>query len=379
MNNRHRNRNVIQILQSRCTNGKKLHRQVLKSLLRSPLREFKLSWTSTVNNGVSYDGNLYVHKYSSYFQGCYSKGKPHFLRTNHLKTLPEKCNHAVGERFIKDTLIYESPVTKLNDAKGLYRGDYSNCLFVLTCNSYVIQYFMGSDGWVSNKCVYLGSCRFSHLNYDNQMDNFIAKSIRQNTSNCDADLCYYFACFKSAPFEFIAAFEITKSIFGTVKDAFVINGVIVILSSTSYSFYSLNYVVENFLVGSFHFGGEIDSSLGMTILGNSDMMTANQSSPRVGDHGYGLPLNLKITSKPPCLFSVPSKEVSGLSFGGFPWYCLGSSHEYSKLYQVHSGNVVATLDHGKYAYSFNLDDEKKAYFHPDRSGRLLCVEYDSIK
>ena len=67
------------------------------------------------------------------------------------------------------------------------------------------------------------------MNFDGDgMERFIVKS-KHNPVPGDNDIRLYFVLFKACPFELQGVFAITKSMFGNLKDAFVMNNMLVVL------------------------------------------------------------------------------------------------------------------------------------------------------
>lgn len=391
--------NITILLNKRCIFGGsrknlKFERAISRSLLQSTQRQYKQTWRKKVNQGFTYNGQMYMGStrtnFYQYFQGCFdSLNQPHLIRT-HI----EKTNriHGIGLRQpgwrIRDTLLYECNATRLNDSVGLDAGVYQTCLFVLTANSYLIQYEQQPrTGWHVKRKVFLGNISFTHMNFDGDgMERFIVKS-KHNPVPGNNDIRLYFVLFKACPFELQGVFAITKSMFGNLKDAFVMNNMLIVLDKKSYSFYDLNEIIDKFRIDRVEPFKLFDKIYLGQCSGNVRFLGAalqNYVPIVVGEHPFGLPVNIHIrkflinTHKDPLLRIPSSTDVRGLTFGGFPWYCLVSYEQSSKLYSLENGLEVGALHLGKNSYA-SLDDEKKTYFHSDRSGRLLSLEHDEIK
>jgi len=371
-----KNENVIKLLNQQSIHGNKAGQKISRSLLKSSLRQYQCIFRKELGHGFLYNGQMYIGspatKFDQYFQGCFNhKGEPHFLKTGISAT---NTMHNIGTEAgwrIKATLIHECSATRLNDTAGLQNLCYERCLYALTSSSHVVQYLQPASGWMVEKSYYLGDITFTHMNYENQLERFVVKS-KHYPHGRAKDVRLYFVLLETAPFAFKAVFPISESVFGKVKDAFVINGLIVTLSSDYYSFYSLDEMLNASMIHATNFGDRIPVSEALENLGY------DTDSSVVGEYPYGVPVNVNVREKPELLFQIASKDVYGLSFGGFPWFCLGSQHDQSKLYRVKTGDQVNVLRHGKYSFAM-LDDEKKAYFHSDRSGRILSIEYDEIR
>lgn len=386
--------NVIILLNKRSIFGEsrknvKFERTISKSLLKSTQRHYKRTWRKKANQGFAYNGQMYMGStktnFYQYYQGCFnSLNQPHLIRT-HI----EKTNriHGIGLQQpgwrIRDTLLYECSATRLDDSVGLDSGLYQTCLFALTANSYLIQYGQQPcTGWNVKRKVFLGNISFTHMNFDGDgLERFIVKS-KHNPVSRDNDIRFYFVLFMACPFELQAVFVVTKSVFGNLKDAFVMNNMLIVLDNKSYSFYDLNEIIDKFRIDrtqNFKLFDEIDleqCNENVRLLGEAPQ---SNSPIIVGEHPFGLPVNIHIKKLPEVLLRIPSStDVRGLTFGGFPWYCLASYEQSSKLYLLETGLEVGALHLGNNSYA-SLDDEKKTYFHNDRSGRLLSLEHDEIK
>ena len=417
--------NILLLLNRRVITTKdanhNIGRRISRSLLKSTRREYKNTWSRKTNHGFTYNGQFCLGSaktpsFHEYYRGCYNSiNQPHFVRT-YLEQANRK--HGIGasqqqqhhhhqqqQRLpqrswkIRDTLLYESPTTCLNDTNGLLSGLYDTCVFALTSDSYLIQYVQPRDGWEVRRQIYLGAQSFTNMHYDGETtDRIVVKSKRNPINHVGnigrGDLYCYCVLFQACPFELEAVFGVMKSAFGEqVKDVFVASNMLVVLDQNSYSFYNLDDVIRQGMLshgnafkllqqvgGSGGSGKRKSSSFPKNVkfLGGEINQTNNQPIV-VGKYPYGLPVNVHIKALPELLLKIPNtSSMRGLTFGGFPWYCLASFHDTSKVFSLETGRVLGTLQHGKYSHA-SIDDEKKTYFHGDCSGRLLSLEYDEIK
>ena len=382
--------NIINLLNKRGVfgdvNNARLDRGISRSLLKSTKREYRCTWGKKIKHGFTYNGQLYLGSgktnFYEYYQGCFNaRNQPHLIRTHIEKT---NRKHGIGLRQpgwrIRDTLLYDCCATRLNDCIGLNAGLYQLCLFALTSDSYLIQYVQPlRSGWEIKRKIYLGGVSFTHMNFDDATERFVVKS-RHNPILGDRDVRLYFVVFYTCPFELQAVFAVTKSIFGNFKDAFVINNMLIVLDNKFYSFYNLNEIIEKFIVAQgrdFKLLDEVKEQCNDSVNWLGEIHDGQPTI--VGKYPCGLPVNVQIRELPELLLRIPSStNIRGLTFGGYPWYCLASYEQSSKLYSLETGLEVGALQLGNYCYA-SLDDEKKTYFHGDRSGRLLSLEYDEIK
>ncbi|XP_066929370.1 DDB1- and CUL4-associated factor 17-like [Clytia hemisphaerica] len=350
---------VTRLLFQRQTFGKKVERKICKCLLQSNNREYKCSWRKKLNSSFRYNGQMYLDHFSRFFQGCFNeKGEPHFLDTK-----IEETNRMNGidrshiDRWrIEHTLLFETNCAELNDGQGLKKGAYERRLFALCSDSFVNEYALKPTGWTLLKRFYLGSSTFKHMNYETPLARFVVRTKKKPRQN-DRDLVMFFVIFTMTPFRFHSVLPINESVFGKVQDAFVINNMVIVYSGKTYSIYDLNEILSSSLTD------EPDQS----------------QHRRIGEYPSELPFNVDLKKRPVMLFQLEScKDIRGFTFGGYPWYCLASFRGHSQLLDLRTGVKVATLRHDRNA-NVTLDDEKKAYFHLDCSGRVLSVEYDQIK
>ena len=355
---------IAGFLFQRQTFGKKVNRKICQCLLKSNYREYKCSWRKKLNSSFRYDGQMYLNHFSYFFQGCFNeKGEPHFLETN-IEEVNRK--NGFGRSFvdkwrIEHTLLFENNCTELNDCGGLEKGVYDKRLYALSSDSFVIEYGLKPTGWSFLQRFYLGSTHFKHMNYETPLQRFVVRS-KKRPRRDNPDLVMFFVIFTTAPFQFQAVLPINESIFGKVQDAFVINNMVIVYSGKDYCIYDLNEILATSMIEPY-----------------SNSFQHRDSQYRIGEYPYELPFNVDIKERPAVLFLLDScKDMRGFTFGGFPWFCLASFCGHSQLFDLRTRVKVATLRHDKNA-DVTLDDEKRAYFHSDCSGRLLSVEYDKIK
>ncbi|XP_064384693.1 DDB1- and CUL4-associated factor 17-like isoform X4 [Halichondria panicea] len=111
------------------------------------------------------------------------------------------------------------------------------------------------------------------------------------------------AVFKVHPLELVACLSVDRKIFGgDIQDASLNQDVLVVAHSTGYyRMYSLPWIIKHYSV--------VKATLGEWVeLGGT----------RAGVMGFGVPLTLNITERPPLLFEVRSGSELGVSFGGSP-------------------------------------------------------------
>ena len=354
--------NVCSIIRQRELNGKQEERKIVRNLLACNKRVYKRTWKQQVTGGFHYDGNVYLSNYRLWFHGCYKNNVPCFTKTERL--LPDTGGRS---RRIKQVLRYQCPVTELNDVSGLNDGSYDECLFALTSDSYLIQYIL-HEKWVLRHNVCLSRDYekiFEYLSYDEDYVRIVIKS-KLNPHGIASDINIYFALFLAAPFKFIGMFKITKKLFGKIKDAYITDGLLAIFSKNVCTYYSMEYILNNFLEKDFNIGDIISSS---NLLFGLDT---------VGSPPYGLPLNINITHTPPCLYKLT--VVQGLSLGGYPWqYIVNEDKNCStvNLYRLSDKQYIGSVK-PQNLINGTLE-ENQTYFHSDNSGRILSVDHNQIR
>ena len=318
-----------------------------------------------MSGDVVHDGNVYLSNYRTWFSGCFhNNNKPHFTKTNILRP-----KHAWKWR-IKDSLIYESCATDLNDVKGVECGCYSESLFLLTSTSHLVRYRIIQNRLVQQEHVYLGArYKFEHLSYDRIFDRIILKSQSHGTGS---DMVFYIAVFRAAPFAFVGLLGVSRRRFGRVLNCFVFNGMLTVLTAPNiYSLYDFDYILKNFITRDCALGEVLTTEETREIYNNND----NDRNATVGDFPFGLPVNINMERTPHHEYHVYSCCAENLDFGGFPWQSLSSTDRNgsnSSLYDVGSGRLLATINDTSFDYQMKL------VFHPDGSGRLLKKNHDGI-
>lgn len=344
-------KNLTKLIIKQQISSKSLEKHIHRSYILSKQRDYELCWENKVNGSVTYNGNIYLLNYQTWFHGCYLNHKPHFMNTN----IRPKDN--TKEFRIVDILLYQSAVTHLNDQYGLKNGHYKECIFALTDRGYLRQYFTdcSSGTWKLHRKIYLSrKYGFKNLSYDKEFDRFVVKSIHDPNGR-QSPIRFYFALFYPAPFSFIGIFGLKDELFGKIQDAFLVQELLVITTKKKTLFYDFKQLLD---------------------INTFEHIDINKT--QFGTYPNELPINIEITQFSPCLFILETSNMSSLSFGGYPYHCILQKGGDTSVYFVHSapdakliGKVEATSSDGF--------DSRFSYFHTDQSGRIVCVERDRIE
>ena len=120
-------------------------------------------------------------------------------------------------------------------------------MFILTPDACLIQYLFHDDMWVFHRSIFLSHrYSFEYIDYDIEYERFVLKSKKFPDRLSKPDVIFYLALFNVAPLSFIGILSLTKSLFGYIKDAYITNGLIVLLINTTYYFYDLDEIINLF-------------------------------------------------------------------------------------------------------------------------------------
>ncbi|XP_064384694.1 DDB1- and CUL4-associated factor 17-like isoform X5 [Halichondria panicea] len=170
------------------------------------------------------------------------------------------------------------------------------------------------------------------------------------------------AVFKVHPLELVACLSVDRKIFGgDIQDASLNQDVLVVAHSTGYyRMYSLPWIIKHYSV--------VKATLGEWVeLGGT----------RAGVMGFGVPLTLNITERPPLLFEVRSGSELGVSFGGSPTvYLYNPSPKDNSVFflrSLQSGKLVAKFSTDTVAFHQDVVD-----FHHDDYLRIMHISGSTV-
>jgi len=342
-------RNIADLFMGRELSGKRKERQFLRAYILS--KDYRLTYTKRITGGIKYDGNLYIHGYRKWFQGCFRNGKPHFMES--------KIKFSTENRKwrIKNVLLYNSPFTQLNDNIGLDNKIYEPCVFVLTDTSLLLQYKLDyyTGKWLLMKEIHF--ClrfKFQTLSYVKENDMFQIKSKLHHGDRNRRDNILYFALFYPAPLTFIGIFRLSCDLHVNLKDVHIYDELLVILTNKEMHFYSIQEILD---------------------LARINHVNINRDNN--GSSSNPLRENITITELPPCLLTIPMTNISTLSIGGFPWSCV-LQEKNTNTFNIFRLPSVDKISEITFAHQDGFE-RQSCCFHTDGTNRLVYVELDHLK
>ena len=368
-----RNRNICSYLLQRAHNGPcpRKDLRVLRRLLEKQTSRFVQVWRKDSKHPIGYESG---HLFFDHFKTCYSvwgtREKPVRLAYKHPPGRPADK--------IESALVFESPIDQESFQKCC-PGDqgfngHRSCLIGVT-----------SDGWLVRRCLYTGrllervfisrSIRFKRVLWETDLERVVVKSVhlRSRSQNMASTIrpehlapspVLYLALFQVAPLTFVAIIPIERAIFGHgVVDATLSMGLLSVMhQSGKMRFYGLDSILsENTFSPTNPSSGQVNSF----------------SKHHIGGYPHG-PVNVAFKAHPQVLFECSSYQHA-ISFGGYPWHfiaCPQMQHNVFHVMSVEDKELVKGGVLQSDAPSLELD---QAYFHGDRSGRLLHVGPHSVR
>uniref|UniRef100_A0A8C9BX20 DDB1 and CUL4 associated factor 17 n=1 Tax=Phocoena sinus TaxID=42100 RepID=A0A8C9BX20_PHOSS len=269
---------------------------ILRALVCQESTKFKNVWTTHSKSPIAYErGRIYFDNYRCCVSSVASEPRK-------LYEMP-KCSKS---EKIEDALLWECPVGEMLPNTS----DYKSSLIALTAHNWLLR-ISATTGKVLEK-IYLASyCKFRYLSWDTPQEVIAVKSAQSKGSalaqqaGIQQPVLLYLAVFHVLPFSLIGILEINKKIFGSVTDATLSHGILIVMySSGLVRLYSFQAITEQFM--------QQKLDLGCACRWGGTTGT-------VGEAPFGIPCNIKITDTPPLLFEVSSLE-NAFQIGGHPWH-----------------------------------------------------------
>uniref|UniRef100_A0A8C0DY89 DDB1 and CUL4 associated factor 17 n=1 Tax=Balaenoptera musculus TaxID=9771 RepID=A0A8C0DY89_BALMU len=269
---------------------------ILRALVCQESTKFKNVWTTHSKSPIAYErGRIYFDNYRCCVSSVASEPRK-------LYEMP-KCSKS---EKIEDALLWECPVGEMLPNTS----DYKSSLIALTAHNWLLR-ISATTGKVLEK-IYLASyCKFRYLSWDTPQEVIAVKSAQNKGSalaqqaGIQQPVLLYLAVFHVLPFSLIGILEINKKIFGSVTDATLSHGILIVMySSGLVRLYSFQAITEQFM--------QQKLDLGCACRWGGTTGT-------VGEAPFGIPCNIKITDTPPLLFEVSSLE-NAFQIGGHPWH-----------------------------------------------------------
>ncbi|XP_017198413.1 DDB1- and CUL4-associated factor 17 isoform X2 [Oryctolagus cuniculus] len=176
----------------------------------------------------------------------------------------------------------------------------------------------------------------------------------------------YLAVFRVLPFSLVGILEINKKIFGSVTDATLSHGILIVMySSGLVRLYSFQAITEQFM--------QQKLDLGCACRWGGTAGT-------VGEAPFGIPCNIKITDSPPLLFEVSSLE-NAFQIGGHPWHYIITPNKKKQkgVFHICALKDKSLAKNGIQEMECCSLESDWIYFHPDASGRIIHVGPNQVK
>ncbi|XP_033715914.1 DDB1- and CUL4-associated factor 17 isoform X4 [Lagenorhynchus albirostris] len=213
---------------------------ILRALVCQESTKFKNVWTTHSKSPIAYErGRIYFDNYRCCVSSVASEPRK-------LYEMP-KCSKS---EKIEDALLWECPVGEMLPNTS----DYKSSLIALTAHNWLLR-ISATTGKVLEK-IYLASyCKFRYLSWDTPQEVIAVKSAQSKGSalaqqaGIQQPVLLYLAVFHVLPFSLIGILEINKKIFGSVTDATLSHGILIVMYSSGlvrlYSFQAITEQAKN--------------------------------------------------------------------------------------------------------------------------------------
>ncbi|XP_040827642.1 DDB1- and CUL4-associated factor 17 isoform X4 [Ochotona curzoniae] len=209
---------------------------ILRALVCQKSTTFKNVWTTHSRAPISYErGRIYFDNYRCCVSSVASEPRK-------LYEMP-KCSKS---EKIEDALLWECPVGEILPNPS----DYKSSLIALTAHNWLFR-ISANTGKILEK-IYLASyCKFRYLSWDTPQEVLVVKSAQNKASamarqaGIQQPVLLYLAVFRVLPFSLVGILEISKKIFGSVTDATLSHGILIVMySSGLVRLYSFQAITE---------------------------------------------------------------------------------------------------------------------------------------
>jgi len=233
-------------------------------------------------------------------------------------------------------------------------GTHRACLLVLRLDNQLERYDLNTG--VKQEEVFLSDkFRFTGLQQDLERGWVVLSSTKSNSRQCPgsltgcrpSDVLLSIVILQRPPLQFVAQFEMKKSVFGeNMKDAAVGQGLLIVMfGKNTVALYSMEEVIK-------------------------DRREAVLFEDGVGMKPHGLPVNVDLDEVPPCLYQVTSHNFH-LEVGGHPFFYIKAKGE--NLNSVHKMGSDLDIENGNINKDASpmFSDPSQVIFHLDDSSRLI--------
>ncbi|XP_049568228.1 DDB1- and CUL4-associated factor 17 isoform X3 [Orcinus orca] len=226
---------------------------ILRALVCQESTKFKNVWTTHSKSPIAYErGRIYFDNYRLCVSSTDSSGLLLgfcFYVASEPRKLYEMPKCSKSEK-IEDALLWECPVGEMLPNTS----DYKSSLIALTAHNWLLR-ISATTGKVLEK-IYLASyCKFRYLSWDTPQEVIAVKSAQSKGSalaqqaGIQQPVLLYLAVFHVLPFSLIGILEINKKIFGSVTDATLSHGILIVMYSSGlvrlYSFQAITEQAKN--------------------------------------------------------------------------------------------------------------------------------------
>ncbi|XP_074661841.1 DDB1- and CUL4-associated factor 17-like [Tubulanus polymorphus] len=348
-------RNVLKLLNDneyscKTNERRKNNYRIIRNLMTAKDAKFIKIHEKHCSRKLTYEGNgrLYYNQDCS----CYT------LNQNEARLLYERPMCDVKEKVI-ESLICEVNMENPHELRDTRRSSRP-CQYALKANNRLVRYDVDSGLLLESVFLApLSRCKFLHIawakeGYQLELRSKQSNQYQQRESGVAGNVVQTIAILSVYPLEFVAMMEITKEVFGpTVTDVIVSVGLLITMHHGGVvRFHSFERLMSENLL--------FRAKLGEYVEGHGI----------VGDTSCGLPINLKLTERPPILLEVKC-ALHNVQFGGIPWHYIITPHGKEGIHHVHA------LENGYLAHGGVLDmddvsiEPESATFHLDGSEKIL--------
>ena len=350
--------------------------RILKDLISSSNRQFTISENHQPKvslggrRGVTYaDGKLFVRNNVNKTYDCFA------IRENHRKPcyfLPLQphwedaadITYSTSSQFQKPILIILRKGNCLN-IHDLKTGYLIKTIFLGIRTISVGRYDSVNNHITTSPFSFNIPVTYKEVNVDFETSYIYVKSTRKPKPS---DVLVSFAVFSYPPLEFVAQFHIHRSTFGmNITDAEVAQNILMVMEGQAQAsvtrLYNLQHILEK------RHPCKLDDYIQKLDIYRNLHHVHREGV--VGNIAFGVPTNLDILERPPCLYSIKSyKQYIEISPAADMKFinCDINSREF-KLNNLADGALVNNGNVGK------LDEEARLNFrfHPDDSSRTIFM------
>ncbi|CAH1773279.1 unnamed protein product [Owenia fusiformis] len=322
------------------------NQKIVKRIICQTHCSYRKVWkTQSKQRIITEMSKLYMNNYKTCF---------HIHGVNGIPSKAYNMPAVPASKKIEDCLVCATSLERTD----LNHHGYKSCLVVVTADRWLRRYDMNTGRMLEE--VYIGpNIKFKYLAWDREQERLVIKSTHSNLSQAERqagvvkDVLMTMGVFHIFPLEFLAMFQVRKSIFGkSITDAMLFGGLLLVMSKSDViKIYSFDDILEQFK--------EFNAPLGND---------STHYEGHAGRHPHGLPVNVTIKDCPPVLFEVQSSQFS-FTIGANPYHFIITPVRTRGIFEVHTLKTKKKVLNGH--LDMDSSDLDKAFFHPDETSRII--------